>query len=218
MISITELVRNHIRDFPFVEEALLRRLINLSALGRELKPKIEKKLTKSVKVGSIVMALKRISYESGKTTKKIIQAIQSGSELIVRSNLFEYTYLSSQTLPKKYLMLSQQIYKYPNAFFTLTKGLRETTLIVSANLNKEIEKVFQKEKLISKIENLSSITITYTKDIVYVSGYYYFILKLLAWEGINIVESVSAFTEFTVIVDDKDVDRAFGILKRVVKH
>lgn len=216
MITVTESVRRLIKGFPLVEEALSRGIINLSAFSRELKPKIEEELMKPVKNGSIVMALKRISHEPEKTTQKIIQIIQTGSDLTVRSNLAEYTYISSETLPNKYATLSQQIYKYPNAFFTLTKGLRETTLIVSANLKEKLEGAFQKEKLVSKIENLSSITITHAKEVVYVPGFHYLILKSLVWEGVNVVESVSAFTEFTVIVENKAVDKAFGILKRLV--
>lgn len=216
MITITESVRKFIKGSPLVEEALSRGLINLSAFARELKPKIEEELMKSVEIGSIVMALKRVSREPVKTTQKVIQAIQAGSELTVRSSLAEYTYISSETLPDKYVNLSRQIYKYPNAFFTLTKGLRETTLIVSANLKKEIEEAFRKEKLVSKIENLSSITITHSKEVVYMPGFHYLILKSLAWENINVIESVSAYTEFTVIVESKDVDKAFGILKRLI--
>jgi hypothetical protein len=216
MITVTESVRKFIKGSPLVEEALSRGLINLSAFARELKPKIEEELMKPVKNGTIIMALKRISHEPEKTTQKVTQAIQAGSELTVRSNLAEYTYISSETLPNKYATLSRQIYKHPNAFFTLTKGLRETTLIVSAILREELEVAFQKEKLFSKIENLSSITITHSKEVVYMPGFHYLILKSLAWEGVNVIESVSAFTEFTVIVESKDVDKAFGILKRLI--
>lgn len=217
MNSITESVRKLIKDSPLIEEVLTRGLINLSAFARELKPKIEEELMKPVQIGSIVIALKRVSREVKGKMQKFIQAIQAGNELTVRSNLSEYTYIPSESLLSKYASLSRQIYKYPNTFFTLTKGLRETTLIISADLKKEIEVAFQKEKLVSKIEDLSSITITHSKDVVYVPGFHYMILKSLAWAGVNVIESVSAFTEFTVIVKDKDVDKAFAILKKLVK-
>ncbi|MBI3443369.1 aspartate kinase [Candidatus Woesebacteria bacterium] len=218
MISITESVRKFIKDSPLVEEVLSRGLINLSAFARELKPKIEEELMKPVKNGSIVMALKRVSRQLDRTNQKVTKTIQAGSELTVRSNLSEYTYISSETLANKYVALSQQIYQHPNAFFTLTKGLRETTRIVSTSLKKELEGTFRKEALVSKIENLSSITITHSKEVVYMPGFHYLILKSLAWENVNVIESVSAYTEFTVIVESKDVDKAFGILKRLINE
>ena len=46
-----------------------------------------------------------------------------------------------------------------------------------------------------------------------IPGVLYFILKILAWEGINITECVSTFTELTIILDNKDIDRAFSIIK-----
>ena len=51
-----------------------------------------------------------------------------------------------------------------------------------------------------------------------VSGIYYFILKKIAWEGINISDLISTMHEFTIIVDDESVDRAFSILKGLNKE
>ena len=45
-------------------------------------------------------------------------------------------------------------------------------------------------------------------------GLYYFILKELAWEGINIVEIVSTSHEFTLLVNDEDIDKAFLVIKK----
>jgi len=215
MITITETVRNLIKNIPLVEEALSRGLINLSALARELKPEIEKKLMKPVKTGSVVMALKRIAKEIEKKSQKL-KKIPIEGELIVRSNLCEYIYLSSESLLKKYPLVTKKISEYPNIFFTLTKGLKETNIIVSENLKEIIEKTFTKEKLITKIENLSSITLFHSEGAVFTPGFHYSILKLLAWENINIIETVSTFTEFTIILESQDVDRAFKIFKELI--
>ena len=216
MITITEAVRTFIKESPLVEIGLSRGLINLSAFARELRPQIENDLMKPVKYGSIIMALKRISHTLEKTDTNVMKIIQNGSELTVRSNLSEFTYISSETIANRYVSLSKSVYQHPNTFFTLTKGLRDTTLIVSTNLKKELEISFQGESLVSKIENLSSITITHSKEAVYTPGFHYLILKSLAWNGINVIESVSAYTEFTVIVESIFIDKAFGILKKLI--
>lgn len=44
-------------------------------------------------------------------------------------------------------------------------------------------------------------------------GVYYFFLKSLAWERINIKSISSNENEFTITVDDQDINRAFGVLK-----
>jgi hypothetical protein len=47
-------------------------------------------------------------------------------------------------------------------------------------------------------------------------GVYYSILKQLAWRAINVVDVVSTYTEFTIVVEHADVDRAFAALRETV--
>ena len=51
-----------------------------------------------------------------------------------------------------------------------------------------------------------------------IAGYYYYILKMIAWEGINIVEILSTTNEFSIILADSDVDRAFSTIQRARKQ
>jgi hypothetical protein len=43
-------------------------------------------------------------------------------------------------------------------------------------------------------------------------GFYYFILREFAWNGINLVEVISTSNEFTLVVSTKDLDAAFKVL------
>jgi len=79
-------------------------------------------------------------------------------------------------------------------------------------MEKLVEESFRKEKLISEKTNLSSITIRLPKNNTEISGIYYFILKKIAWAGINIVEIISTTNEFTLVVSEELVHQALGIL------
>ena len=46
-----------------------------------------------------------------------------------------------------------------------------------------------------------------------VPGVYYFIFQRLAWEGIVLNEVISTTNEFTIIVSDDYVDKAFRVIK-----
>ena len=46
-------------------------------------------------------------------------------------------------------------------------------------------------------------------------GIYYYILKDLAWFGINLAEVISTSNEFTLIVDAEDLDQTFSILMKL---
>ena len=53
MITIPEIVEKIVRNSTFLEEGLNKKIINLSALSRIIKPEIEKELYKKVKNGAI---------------------------------------------------------------------------------------------------------------------------------------------------------------------
>lgn len=99
MISISDTLEEIIQNQPFIEEGLARGIVNLSAFAREIKPDIEKRLFKDIKEGAIVMALKRISERLSKNTLKLRQL--SLTDLTVKSNLTEYTFKTSESLPDK---------------------------------------------------------------------------------------------------------------------
>ena len=63
MVTVPETVLEIIHESPFLEEGLSRGLINLSSLAREMKSEVEERTMKDVQIGSIVMALKRISIK-----------------------------------------------------------------------------------------------------------------------------------------------------------
>ena len=216
MTTISESVNEIVSRKPFLEETLASGLINLSSLAREIHPEVCEKLNKDVKHGAIVMALKRlkptVNFQLNHRVKKVIGML---GDIIVRSNLVDFTFRNTPTLIKAQTKLLEKISKRDDVFFTFSKGIYETTLILSDIMEKEVSTIFKNENMIYKINNLSSITIKLPEEIAQVFGVFYHILKKLAYEGINILELVSTTHEFTVIVLADDVDSAFSILKKL---
>lgn len=213
MISIKDALEEVIQDYPFIEEGLSKGIINYSAYAREIKPQIEKRLYKTVKEGAIVMALKRISEHLAK--KRVKRSDINLTDLTVRSNISEYTFLNSETLPGRTSELFNEIMSKKDVLCALSEGVRETTFIISSELTNDMEKIFDKETLVAKFHNLSSVTIRLPEEVVYIPGVYYQILKRLAWENINIVEILSTYTELTIIFEEKNVEKAFSALKNL---
>jgi DNA-binding transcriptional ArsR family regulator len=212
MISTAEVVENLVKNSPLLEDGLARGIISYSALARDLRPQIEEKLLKSVGRGAIVMALKRTSGKL-KTKKKTAQQVINLNGITARSNLAELTYLNSDTIIEKHKKVFLASEKRKDIFCNLSQGVRETMLIVGEEILSEMEKIFADERLVAKIKDLSSITILLTKETVSTSGVYYSILKLLAWNEINIIDVISTYSELTIILSNDDIDRAFSILK-----
>lgn len=214
MVSISDALSEIIQAQPFIEEGLSRGIINYSAFAREVRPEIEKRLYKDIQEGTIVMALKRLSEKLSKDRSKP-KARFNLTNLTVRSNLIEFTYLNSESLVDKQRELFNKIADVKEIFCAVSQGIRETTFIADQQAAMMIERIFASESLVIKIDNLSSITIHLPQEVVFIPGVYYQILKLIAWENINIVEVFSTYTELTIIFANADVDKAFSILKKL---
>jgi hypothetical protein len=213
MGSIGKITEDLINKSPFLREAMTDDLINISALARKILPEIEQITGKKVKEGAVVMAIKRMTpglYR--KLNIKINNVMGDLGDFLVRSNLTDYTFENSESLKTKQSELLIEIHKDNASFFTLCKGVSETTFIVSSQQAETIERIFKEERLKSNTKNLASVTVKLPLINTEVYGIYYYILKQLAWEGINIIEIMSTSNEFTVVVRQNDVDQAFKIL------
>ncbi len=213
MITVPEVVEKIIVNSPLLEEALYEGLINYSSLARKIKPDVQKKLMKNVQEGAILMALRRLSKKL-KPNPSLKKILQSNPDLIVRSNLVECVIANTNFTVEMHKELLAFAEEQENYFMTITEGVYETTIIASQELYGKIKATLTNENIIKELLNLSSITIRLPQNNIYTPGLYYFFLKALAWEGINLVEVVSAYTEFTVILEDREVDRAFSVLKK----
>ncbi|MCH4829898.1 MULTISPECIES: aspartate kinase [Flavobacterium] len=214
MKTISSVVENYIRSKPFLLNALSQGIINLTSLARLITEELEAELGKDVKQGAIIMALKRLSEDlSFQVNHKITKVLREIGEITVRSSLNDYTYLVSDSIFQKQAELITELNKRQDVFFTSSRGVNEANIVVSDSVSELVDKYFKDERLTQKLENLSSITVKLPKENTVTPGIYYFIFQRLAWEGIIIYEVISTSNEFTVLVDDNVVDKAFKIIK-----
>lgn len=216
MESIGKITEDIINRSPFLRESMTEGLVNISALARKIQPEIESIVGKKVKEGAIVMAIKRMSpglYH--KLNIKIKNVLGELGDFLVRSNLSDFTYNNSESLGFKQSELMRQLNSEPDAFFAFVRGVTETTVITSDKYNDLIDKLFVNEKLITSTQDLASITVKLPRINIEIYGIYYYILKQLAWEGINIIDVISTANEFTVLVSQDDVDKAFKTLMQL---
>ena len=214
MNTISSVVEQYIKSKPFLLSSLSQGIINLTSLSRIMMPELQTHLGKEVKQGAIVMALKRLSEELDfKINYKISKVLKNIGEITVRSSLTDYTYVISDTLLENQAKLLAEINRKQDIFYTSSRGVNETNIVVSASINSVIESIFRSEKLTHKIEDLSSITVKLPQENISTPGVYYYIFQRLAWEGIIIHEVISTTNEFTIIVSDDQIDVAFKVIK-----
>ncbi|MGJ8549084.1 hypothetical protein [Winogradskyella wichelsiae] len=214
MKTIASCVQEIIMSSPFLEEGLSREIINFSALAKDLNEPISKMLRKPVKDGAIMMALRRFQQPLNIENKNRLQKVfnQLG-DITVRSNLSDFTFQNSKTLIESHSKILDRISANHQIFYAFTRGMFESNIIISTTEKESILQIFEKETQIGLQDKLSAISIYLPNGNSKVVGLYYQIFKRLAWENITLYEVVSTTNEFTVVVEDYLVDKAFSVIK-----
>lgn len=212
-MTIAQAVDRLISQSPFMEEALTDGLVNVSSYARSLLPDVQKLVGKRVQVAAIVMAINRRSPGYYLGISRGIKSFMSGlGDIIVRSDLCDHTFTNSPSLTSRQQELMAAVAGQKDVICTLSQGVYETTIVASGSLDGQINKLFAGESRVSHKRGLCSLTIRLPTDNTEVSGVYYFILKNLAWIGVNICEVISTSNEITLVVSSADVHRAFEVL------
>lgn len=216
MKTVSSIVENYIKSKPFLLSALSQGIINLTSLSRIIMAELDIDHKKEIKQGAIVMALKRLTDDLDfRINHKITKVLKSIGEITVRSSLIDYNFLISDTILANQAKLITDIKKSTDIFYTSTRGVNETNIVVSKSVAHLVEKHFEFEKLVLKSDNLASITVKLPKENISTPGVYYFIFQKLAWEGIVIDQVVSTSFEFTIFVNENKIDTAFKVIKEL---
>ncbi len=213
MWTIQELITEKIRENPFLEELIASGLINISAFSRKIKPELEKKLMKPLSDSAVIMGTKRVADKLKDMKRRRDKTTVRISDITVKLNIIEFTFLQSETILTAEEDFISEAKGNSQGFFAFTHGLFEVTMLLSSEYEKSVSKTFKNEKLISKIENLSAIILKLPSNAYSTPGIYFNIIRHLAWENINIVEVISTLNEFTIILNNHEVEKAFSILK-----
>jgi len=214
MMTIAAAVEKVVRDSPVLEECLAAGIVNLSALARVIRPRVESEVMKKAGEAALIMALRRLAPRLGGKARDPRRILRLVRDVTVRSNITEFTFQNSDTILQCQGRLLEKIRDHGDHFVTCTQGVHEMTIMVHADLEPMVEKIFHSEKRVSRLAHLAAVGIHLTPKVVEIPGVYYTILKQLTWSDINVVEVVSTMTELTLILEKKHVDKAFLVLKQ----
>ena len=216
MKTVSNCVEDILITQPYLEEALSRNIINFSALAVELTQPISKMLKKEVKPGAVMMALRRYNPPATLTNSlKMKRVIQNLGDITVRSNLTDFTVKNSSSLIENHAKILNKINEEPKLFYTFTRGIHESNIIVSSSLNAFVNAHLKNETFLAVQDGLSAISINLPQDNSKIAGLYYHFFKRLAWEGVALYEVLSTTNEFTILVEEEYVDKAFTAIKKV---
>ncbi len=209
MITVPEATKTIIERSRYLSEAMSKGLINYSSLARYIRPELEQMLFKKVSSASIIMALTRLEkdFKPKYVTSNIFK---SAPQIVTQSNLYMFVLPNNEVAG-----LSVLLNREANArsLYLKNQGVHESAFILSQDLQEKFAATIEGKNPVIKKGKVAAVTIYLPQEAIETAGIYYFFLKSLAWEGINILSIIPTFSELTIIVDDKDSERAYSVIK-----
>lgn len=216
MIKISSVVRAITYSSEIALSALSDGYLNLSAYAKFIKEDVEKKTKKTVKVGSITVALSRLGRSLKKTAPLLPKVI--AEDISVKSGLAEIVFDKIKDTFTKTHVLYRDKELSSTDFFVITHGVGEITIIALEKVKSHILRIYRPQKPKIIVENLVGLTVRLKEEYIYTPNVIYTLVRSLALKRVNIVEIVSTYTELTFVLQRDNLQTAFLIFNEIFKR
>ena len=191
-MTIARTVRSHLRNKPYMLEALEKGIVNLSELSRQIQKELKIDNTSAVKA-----ALRRFSEELQKHKQKREEKVP---QILKRSGIAVYD-------RKSVMITSKEIN---------TKNGMKVDLLGKFVYLLDRSDMPERLNALVKHDNCTMIVMHSPEELEATPGVVAFLTALLAEQNVNIIEFVSCWTETIIVVEKKDSLKAYEVLSNMV--
>ena len=211
MVTISRVVQDLLKRQVLIQEAINHGIVSFNKLAENLKPQIEAELGRPVKHSAVVMALRRTSDKFAETAK---EPSFSYSIETIKTDISYIVLEESPTLLSKLQNLYSIIDFKKGGILNIIQGNYEVAIITNHKYKDKVLDILVDEKVLETVDDLVSISLTYSKNFLFTPGILYDISRFLAWESINAIDIILTKTELSLIIDKKDLMRCYKTLGR----
>jgi len=215
MVTISHVVQDILNKHVFLQEAVNHGIVSYNKLAADIKPEIEQELGTKVKNNAVVMALRRYSDKLEKKQQK--PAFDYFRETLLKTDICYIVVEESPNSLDKIQTLYNEIDFKRGGIFNVIQGNYETGIITNQRSKDKLLDLLSDEKILNVVEDLVAISLTYSKDFMFVPGILYNVLRFLTWENINIVGIIMTQKELSLIVSRNDAMKCYNTLERLGK-
>lgn len=215
MVTISHVVHDILNKHVFLQEAVNHGIVSYNKLAADIKPEIEQELGKKVKNNAVVMALRRYSDKLEKKQQK--PAFDYFRETLLKTDICYIVVEESPTSLDKIQALYNEVDFKRGGILNVIQGNYEMGIITNQRSKDTLLDLLSDEKILNVIEDLVAISLTYSKDFMFVPGILYNVLRFLTWENINIVGIIMTQKELSLIVSRIDAMKCYNTLERLAK-
>jgi len=204
MLKINNALKEIIQNDDTLKAGLNFRLLNLSQVAEFVRPALETRVKKNVKKSTLIMALSRLQKEMSDFS---VRKKFSINNLSIYPDLCSFTFFSSQDVRKKVERIYKEV-QNSEGYISVIQGTKEIAIIIDESDASLVKRII-KETPKHITPNLVSLNIRFDEKFYVTPGGLYQLFRQLAFQGINVFEVSSTFTEINIYIAQKDVRLAF---------
>jgi len=210
LVNVTKLTEDYISEHPYVKDCLKKGLINYSSLTRQICSDLDLSLKKNF--DAVLIACRRYfrKIKSEATTEKKIVDILKGSKIEVK-NKINSIILEKNIVFSNLLELEKEAKRFMETFHII-EGTTSITIITTDEFGKKVKQVFR-NKVVKEYPNLVEVILKSPREIVTTAGVISYIYSLLGENDINVVDTLSSWTDTIFLVEEKDLSRVMEFLR-----
>lgn len=210
MVTTTELTQKYISEHPSIKDCLKEDLINYSKLSRKIAKELN--IEKQTSMEAILIASRRYAEKIKKEKireEKIITLLKK-TELEIKNKII--VVILKKTIPhEKIINLEKKIKNNGDIIYTI-EGTKTYTIISSEKYLEEIKKDFKKQ-IIKATNNQAMIIMKIPEGVEGTTGFTAYLYSRFGENGVNILETMSCWTDTIFVISEDDIAQAMNFLK-----
>jgi aspartokinase len=210
LANITKATEEYIQTHPYAKECIKKKLINYSSLSRQICEDLNLELKRYF--DAVLIACRRYynKIQKEESFENKILNILKNSKLEIR-NKISVIVLEKNILFSNLIDIEKEAKKILETIHIIESS-SAVTVITSAETAKGIKRVF-KNKIIKEYQDLVEIILKSPIQIITTSGVASYLFSILGENGINILDTLSSYTDTIFVIEEKDLSRTMQLLK-----
>jgi hypothetical protein len=212
--SISKSVREQVDGDSLLQEALARGIVNVSAAARLLKPAVVSSIGRNVSEEAVITSLKRIKGAYSRGTLGYLKVLAKSS-VEVRTDL---AMVSVQVDPDVSAKIKDIAFKNYDAFVQISSSPNAYSLVFERSLFGYLRGRFEEEQVMEAKTELAALIIHSPDEIMETPGCIAAIYNRVGRGGINVVDTVSNYTDTILVVKMGEVVKAFTAVTDLISE
>lgn len=210
--SIAERTRSYIDAHPSIKDCISKDLINYSSLARQIMKDLSIKNEEAVMIACRRYAVKLAKRDHEREILRIL----ASSRLEVKTKISIVTAKNDWTVLQRLEAVFQKLIN-EKAIMQVIQGAQAITVIADEKLKNEVVNAVGRENVLKVRQDLVEITVKSPERIVETTGVFAYLASNLAENNVNVVETVSCYTDSIFIVNESDMIYGYSILTKVIE-